>query len=307
MIEQMNSGLEKQTKLNIIKLSFVFAVAYMWFEMFLLNNDFRSVMGAQFLSEGVFGLTMLIVIFLAASWISGASGFGFSAVGAMGMLILDPIHVVALLMTLSLFTQALSLRALWAEISPHIHGFKHPESVFPYILGGIIFMPAGIYMLLNTPSKTLMLGLGAFLCIYSLYTYFKPVNLKYEAIGPSVPRSFFIGATGGIVGGFSAFPGSAMVVWTGLLDMPKEKIRALTQPYIFVLQVLGIVYFVLMHPEVFDLKFWAILTIALPITYFGNKRGVKGFKNMTKQDFSKLTLAVLFVSGFALICKNIFV
>jgi hypothetical protein len=46
-----------------------------------------------------------------------------------------------------------------------------------------------------------------------------------------------VGAAGGIIGGFSAFPGAMPVVYMGLRGLSKAETRAITQPYILVDQI----------------------------------------------------------------------
>ena len=48
-----------------------------------------------------------------------------------------------------------------------------------------------------------------------------------------------MGAAGGIVGGFSAFPGSIPVVYLGLRGLSKTETRNITQPYILTLQLIS--------------------------------------------------------------------
>jgi hypothetical protein len=58
----------------------------------------------------------------------------------------------------------------------------------------------------------------------------KPHGLRIKVSGwkPAVA----VGAAGGIIGGFAAFPGSMPVVYLGLRGVSKANTRGITQPYI---------------------------------------------------------------------------
>lgn len=86
----------------------------------------------------------------------------------------------------------------------------------------------------------LIYALGSLLVAYAVYNVFKPSSLTLAGRETSPTTAIVVGAVGGLVGGFSAFPGSALVVWNGLKNVPKEKGRALTQPFIFVIQIVGL-------------------------------------------------------------------
>ena len=63
-------------------------------------------------------LAALLVIVGASALMSGLSGFGFSAIGALSLLLLPPKLGVPLLMALSAANQLLSIRQLRADMPP---------------------------------------------------------------------------------------------------------------------------------------------------------------------------------------------
>ena len=58
------------------------------------------------------GIAALMAILFSAGVMSGLSGFGFSAIGALSLLLLKPTLAVPLLMALSTINQLLSLEQL---------------------------------------------------------------------------------------------------------------------------------------------------------------------------------------------------
>ena len=119
---------------------------------------------------------------------------------------------------------------------------------------------------------------------------------KYSSISTSC-------AVGGVVGGVSAFPGSALVVWNGLLGVTKAKSRALTQPYIIFMQIVGLWMTLWFYPKAFDPLLWTVLMFALPIALLGTHVGVQIYKKTGDIGYRKFTFVALGVSGLGLLMK----
>src|SRR3954468_2490903 len=98
---------------------------------------------------------------------SGLSGFGFSAIGALCLILLPSKLGVPLLMTLSAANQLMSLRQLKADMKPVRQWL--PDGAARYLLGGLGGVPIGLAILGALPSAKLMLVFGGFLVIYAVY------------------------------------------------------------------------------------------------------------------------------------------
>lgn len=249
-------------------------------------------------------ISLFYIIIFVSSFVSGLSGFGFSAIGAMILLFLSPKEGIALLMTLSIISQLFSFNNIWKEVKPNLIVDKSKNSILPYLIGGVIATPLGIHVLNTTNPKILTIILGIILFSYSVYNVLKPSNLKFT-INNNWYKSLLVGASGGIIGGFSAFPGSAMVLWTGLQNMSKEQSRALTQPYIITMQAIGLMFFIINYQEVFNLQYLTLLVTAFPLLILGNMQGVKKFKKIDEVSFKKFTFLLFGLSGITLILKSI--
>src|SRR5437763_1110889 len=103
---------------------------------------------------------------------SGLSGFGFSAVGALCLILLPPKLGVPLLMTLSAANQLMSLRQLKADMKPMRQWW--PDGPAPYLLGGLVGVPIGLAILSSLPTTRLMLVFGGFLVLYATYSLLRP-------------------------------------------------------------------------------------------------------------------------------------
>lgn len=252
-------------------------------------------------------LLVLAGIYLTASIFSGLSGFGFSAIGCLSLLVLPPQHGIAMLMGLSLTTQASSIRSLWPELRRHALPLNRHDGVLPYLAGGTIGMPGGLAILSLLGARELTVTLGVLLIGYSGWSLLNAGGKRVDAKEVSRWDSFLVGAAGGIVGGFSAFPGAALVVWNGLRGIGKTQGRALTQPYILWMQVVGISLFVVTRPRLFDASFWEVFALALPMALLGNALGVAIYRRTGDRGYRRITLAALGLTGGGLVLKAMIV
>jgi uncharacterized protein len=245
-------------------------------------------------------IAALLLIVGASALMSGLSGFGFSAIGALSLLLLPPKLGVPLLMALSAANQLLSIRQLRADMRPLRQWW--PQGPGPYLLGGVLGVPAGLEILHALPTSTLMAVFGLFLLLYATYSLLSPAPQR-------VPRdrgwlaSSLVGAIGGVIGGFTAFPGAAVIVWCRLRQLPKRESRAIVQPYILVLQGVSLALLALAHPETFNSIFWSLLLVTLPVALPGTVLGVYCYRYLSDVNFRRVTFVLLGVSGAGLLFK----
>lgn len=246
---------------------------------------------------------LLAAIYAVAAVFSGLSGFGFSAIGCLSLLVLPPRLGVTTLMALSLVTQLSSFGSLRGELRRHVGPWRHRDGVLPYLVGGTVGMPIGLAILGTFDARRLTTGLGLLLIAYAAWSLFKPATLRLDDRAPSLRRSFLVGAAGGVVGGFSAFPGSALVVWNGLVGASKERGRALTQPFILWTQIVGLAMSLATRPQLFGRPFWQLFFAALPAALLGNRLGVAIYRRTGDVGYRRITFVALGVSGLGLLLK----
>lgn len=245
-------------------------------------------------------IVWLVVILAASALMSGLSGFGFSAIGALCLILLPPKLGVPLLMSLSAANQLMSLRQLRADMKPVREWW--PDGPAPFILGGLIGVPIGLSILNSLPTVNLMAVFGAFLVIYAVYSLLRPHGLRATLKG-SWLASALVGLTGGVVGGFTAFPGAPVVVWSGLRHLPKHDSRAIVQPYILVLQLVSLSVLAIQRPQTFDATYWLLLAITVPVVLPCTLMGVKLYRQLSDINFRRVTFILLGVSGVGLLIK----
>jgi uncharacterized membrane protein YfcA len=284
---------ERRTWLYVCVLGFALVAAAGW-----IAHEFNGQIIAGFHLWQIFVLAAILSF---SGLMSGLSGFGFSAVGALCLILLPPKLGVPLLMALSTANQLMSLGQL-KEDMPKSWREAWPAGSGPYVIGGIIGVPLGTWLLNHVPAPKLMLLFGSILTVYSIYSLFKPASLK--APGKSSAGSgVAVGFIGGTIGGFTAFPGAAVVVWTGLKDLPKRLTRSIVQPYILVLQLVSLTTNAISHPEVFGHRFWVLLAIMIPVVLPGTLGGVALYRRISDVNFRRISFFLLGLSGVGLLIK----
>ena len=231
---------------------------------------------------------------------SGLSGFGFSAIGAASLLFLTPVLQVPLFQALSTGNQLLSVGQLRKDM-PHTRKelWAGPG---PYMVGGAAGVPIGIWLLAHLPAARLMGVFGALLTAYAVYSLWKPARLVLRGYDAPVYGAM-VGFLGGVVGGFTAFPGAAVVVWSGLRGLPKERHRAIVQPYIILSQVYSLTLLALLHPSYLNTHFFTLLVLALPAVVPGTLSGLALYRRTSDVNFKRVTFLLLGISGLSLLAK----
>ena len=245
-------------------------------------------------------LVALVFILGLSAIMSGLSGFGFSAIGALCLWLLPPKLGVPLLMTLSSANQLMSLRQLKADMRPAREWW--PEGPAPYLLGGVIGVPLGLAILNSLPTPELMATFGGFLVLYAGYSIGRPQSLHLPRNG-GWRAACLVGMAGGVIGGFTAFPGATVVIWCGLLRLPKSATRAIVQPFILGMQIVSLAMLAVQHPEIFGRLYWLLVALTIPVILPCTLLGVKLYKSLSDINFRRLTFVLLGVSGLGLLVK----
>ena len=275
---------------------FVIAVAAVLVTAVLLLPNKSNFFGGYSTRQ----LAYLLAVFYIAGLESGLSGFGFSGVAAAALALLPPILGTPLLQSLSTANQLVSIGELKKDMPKSLKEFWAGPG--PYILGGLAGTPIGIWLLTHLPATQLMLIFGSILVLYSLYSLFRPTAFHIKGGHGSIP-GVIVGFLGGTLGGFTAFPGAAVVVWSSLRSIPKERNRAIVQPYIVVGQIYSLSLLAWLHPKVFSHKYWVLLAILVPAVLPGTLTGVAIYKRISDINFKRITYFCLGLSGAVLLLK----
>jgi hypothetical protein len=232
---------------------------------------------------------LISLVILVASLVSGIAGFAFSAIcGAMLFhLIDDPVRAVQIMMICSVGGQSLMVWALRREIPW--------RSLSVFLAGAAIGLPLGIFVLLHTRSALYAQAIGVVLVLYAFFMMAsRPMILRRQ-------NSLFdamAGFLGGVTGGAAAFPGAFVTIWCGFKGWPKEKQRALYQPFILIVQlaaiaILALPGFIPQGRPAFDFAGF----FYLPAMLLGSTIGMACFNRLSDRQFSLAVNLLLVVSG----------
>lgn len=228
-------------------------------------------------------------VVFAAALISSIAGFAFSALAGAALLHLlgDPVEAVAVMVICSIAIQSYSVWALRSAIEWRALG--------PLLLGGALTVPLGVSALTRIPPAAFSVALGAFLTLYGAYLLCRKTPPVVHA---GWRADVTAGALGGFAGGVAGFPGSFVTIWCGMRGWPKERQRAVYQPYILAMQLEALACLNTFAPNVIATKtFLLYAPLALAAAY----GGMKIFRCLTSQQFAVAVNALLILSGATLL------
>jgi uncharacterized membrane protein YfcA len=227
----------------------------------------------------------------AGAFVSGAAGFAFSAAaGAILLHVLAPKEGVPLMMACSIAVQAASL--LWLR-----QVMRWRESV-RYLIGGALGLVPALYFLTRIDPVKFRLAFGIFLAVYAGYMLLRPQSQLLQRIKSRVFDGL-VGFTGGLIGGLTAMPGAAPVVWCDLRGLPKEQQRGVVQPYIAAMQVVAMV--LLVGSGNLSRNVAVEFAMTLPALLAGTALGIFLFGKIDDATFRRFVLGALLVSGLSFV------
>lgn len=178
------------------------------------------------LDMGPGGFAFLALVILAASFVRGYSGFGFSAVLVAGLtLVLPPTEVVPLSIGLEVVASIGQARGIWADIDR--------RKLMVLLIAGLIGNPLGIWLLVAIPEETLRLALMSFIALASIALMIMPkaradLSLALLAGG---------GFAAGVVNGATALSGMVLVLLFTFAAIRPAVMRATLIAYLFVIDL----------------------------------------------------------------------
>jgi hypothetical protein len=203
----------------------------------------------------------------------------------------SPVYAVHVMVLCSIAMQLLSVASLWHAIDW--------RSLRVFLVGGLLGVPVGVYLLLHLPTNTYRNVIGSLLIAYGGYLLLRPPVRTFR-MGPLSDAC--AGFLGGITGGLAGFPGASVAIWCGMKGWNKSRQRGVYQPFILSMQPLTLIAIYLMRPSSpaqaqLDWKAFAFVPAALLGTWFG----LRIFKRLSDRQFELAVNTLLILSGIGLI------
>jgi uncharacterized membrane protein YfcA len=231
------------------------------------------------------------VIVFAAAGLSSIGGFAFSALcGALLFHVMAPVTAVQLMIVCSIAIQTLSVFALRAAIDwPLLSRF---------LLGGIVGLPFGLYLLLHVDKGVYCQLLGGFLILYGSYMLLRPATIvSFHCKWADLLAGFL----GGVTGGFAGFPGAFVTIWCALKGGAKDRQRGVYQPFILIMQVLALtaLFLVATKPGYGGFPQGLNALFYVPAALLGTWCGLGWYRRLSNTQFSIIVNVLLITSGLA--------
>ena len=179
-------------------------------------------------------------------------------------------------------------------------GIHYVNSSLPiYLAGGVLGVPAGVYLLLNLHTGAYREVIGGLLIAYGGYLLLRQRTWSLRA-GPLSDAC--TGFLGGLTGGLAAFPGAFVTIWCGLKGWDKARQRGVYQPFILGMQPVTLIVIYLMRPSSSTAAQmdWKVL-VFVPAALLGTWFGLNIFKRLSDRQFELAVCALLIFFGIGLI------
>jgi uncharacterized protein len=237
-----------------------------------------------------------VVAVFSAAVISSIAGFAFSPL--CGAVLFHagegPVRVVQVLLISSIAVQSVNLIVLRQAV--------RWRALAPFLAGGVLGLPVGLYALYHADVATYMHAMGVFLIGYGAYMFFR--HTTHVVLPPLLDRviDVFAGFLGGITGGAAGFPAAFVTIWCGLCGYDKIHQRGITQPFIFVMQIITLLAtssIALLGDRSAGVDAAAFAYV--PAAMSGAYLGLCVFRHLTDRQFQRIVNLFLIASGTGLI------
>ncbi len=236
---------------------------------------------------------LFLVATFAAALVTGVAGFAFGLIAAAIWLhILTPLQTASLIIGFGLVVQGVSVWKLR-------HALKWTR-LWPFLIGAALGVPLGVAILDWANADHVRIAIGAILVLYSIYALARPA-IKVTAGG--APADAGVGFLNGVLGGLTGFAGILVTIWCGMRGWPKDEQRAVFQPVGVAIFAMSALWLGVRGSVSVDIG-WLFL-LGLPALLAGTWAGLKLYGKLDEAGFRKVVLALLLVSGIALLAPAI--
>ncbi len=227
---------------------------------------------------------------LLAAFAQGLSGFAFSLI-ALGVWlhVLAPKVAGPLAIACSLTAQCFAL----------VHMSRHfrLQLLWPFLVGGLIGAPLGVWLLDYADPKIFRIGVGLFLLVYSSFMLLAKPMTPVRAGGRVADGG--IGFVGGVMGGLAGLSGAVPTAWCMLRGWAKDVSRSVYQPFNAAVQAMAMITVLgagTLTREVLD-----YILVSVPAMALGVWLGLKAYSRVSEVQFRRLVLWLLLASGISLV------
>lgn len=228
-----------------------------------------------------------------AGFVQGLTGFGFGLTAmALWAWLLEPRLAAALAVFGGLSGQLLAVFTVRRGL--------HLRDVLPFIAGGLLGLPLGLWLLpqLDVPLFKAVLG-GMFVVVCPLMM----AAPRLPQLGGGRAGDALAGAAGGVMGGLGGFTGIVPTLWCTVRGFAKDRQRAVIQN--FNLAMLSVTFASYLATGIVQAAMLPLLAVVAVAVVLPVLLGVKVYVGLSEAAFRTLVLVVLGLSGLALLVASV--
>jgi uncharacterized membrane protein YfcA len=235
----------------------------------------------------------VLALFLSAAFIGGfASGLAGFAMGfivsGIWLHILTPVQTTVLIVGYGLLTQCYGSWKLRHALTWN--------SIAPFIIGGVIGVPIGTFLLTYLNPAYLRTGVGVLLVIYGTYGLAQP---RLTPLRANRLIDTGVGLANGVLAGLTGLPGFIITVWCQLRGWKRDVQRAIFQPVILAALAANLVS--LGIAGAITANILRLYLIGLPAMLAGIWAGFELYGKLDEAAFRKVMMLLLLLAGLGLI------
>lgn len=227
-----------------------------------------------------------------AGFVQGLSGFAFGLV-AMGVWAwsIEPRLAAPMVVFGSVVGQVLAFATVRRSLNM--------RRALPLIVGGVLGVPLGTWLLHYVDPRLFRGGVGVFLICYCsamLLARHLPVITRGGHITDGI-----VGWIGGIMGGLGGLTGPAPTLWCTLRGWDRDAQRAVFQSFNLTMQVLTLATYIASGTVTRDML--GIFAVMVPVAILPTLAGVRLYRRISTAKFQRLVLSLLLGSGVLLVAS----
>lgn len=239
-------------------------------------------------------LVFLLAGALAGGFVNGLAGTG-TALFTLGFWLqaIPPLEAVAMVLIISIVSGVQGLILVWKTINW--------RRVLRFLLPALIALPIGFYLLDLIDARALKLIVATLLITYGGFFSFRrtlPLISK-----PTYILDALIGFSAGILGALGGLSGALPTMWCALRTWTKTEQRSLLQP--FNMAVLSVATVLLFFKGAYTAPVLSNLVLVVPTALVGSLIGIFVFKRLNDNQFRRLLIALMLVSGLILMAQEL--
>ena len=239
-------------------------------------------------------LTLLLAGAIVAAFVSGLSGFAFGLVSLSFWIWRFPLAELAAMVVFgSLVSQVTAIPSVVRHLEPRL--------LLPFVIGAAPGLPIGTLLIAHVDVGFFRLGVGLMLVGFAGFQLLLGPRLRrYQ--GGSFMAEAAIGGIGGVMGGLAGLSGVAPAMWAVVRSWSKDQQRSLFlvfNTFCHVTAMIGLA--VAGYLTAATLERFVIL---LPALIGGAWLGTLAYGKISADQFRRLVLMLLAVSGIVLTIQN---